>query len=60
MLDLREQHAERAEQPRHRRHQNSADVEQARECRGMDRAIAAEGQHGQIARIASALGGDRA
>ena len=36
------------------------DVEQARERRGVNRPVAAKGQHDQIARIAPAFGGDGA
>jgi hypothetical protein len=60
MFHLGEQHAERTEEARHRRHHDPLDVEQARERGRMHGTIAAEGQHGEVARIASALGRHRA
>ena len=50
MLDIGEQHAERTEQPRHRRHDDALDMQAFRELGGMHAAVAADREQAELRR----------
>lgn len=55
VLGIGKEHSQGAEEARHRRHQDAPDVEGCRQGRRVDRAVAAEGEDREVARIAAAL-----
>ena len=59
MLDVGEQHAERAEEPGDRRHDDAADPEALRERGRVHAAVAADREQAELRRIAAALRSDR-
>ena len=59
MLDVGEQHAERAEEPGDRRHDDAADPEALREAGRVHAAVAADREQAELRRVAAALRSDR-
>jgi hypothetical protein len=59
MLQVGEQHAQRAEEPRHRRNDDAPDLQAFRQIDRVHAAVAADGEQAEAGGIAAALGSDR-